>query len=110
MEANAVPRPEPAAERAATLPETSVEANAIPRPEPAAERAARMMLGLEWLMLPVILALAFMLASFAVRNSDFWMHLATGRLIAEGNYEFGKDPFSFATEGRTWVNHAWLFD
>src|SRR5262249_40284195 len=40
----------------------------------------------------------------------FWMHLATGRLIAEGKYEFGKDPFSFATEGKTWVNHAWLFD
>src|SRR5262245_27695476 len=87
-----------------------MEANAVPRPEPAAERAARMMLGLEWLMLPVILALAFMLASSAVRNSDFWMHLATGRLIAEGNYEFGKDPFSFATEGRLWVNHSWLYD
>jgi tetratricopeptide (TPR) repeat protein len=87
-----------------------MQSNAVPRPEPAAERAARMMMGLEWVMVPVLLALAFMLASFAVRNSDFWMHLATGRLIADGNYHFGTDPYSFATEGKTWVNHSWLFD
>jgi tetratricopeptide (TPR) repeat protein len=87
-----------------------MDANAAPRPDPAAERAARMMIGLEWVMVPVVLALGFMLASFAVRNSEFWMHLATGRLIAEGKYEFGKDPYSFATEGRTWVNHSWLYD
>lgn len=80
------------------------------RPDLAIIRAARMMRGLEWLMVPIVVALGFMLASFSVRNSDFWMHLATGRLIAEGNYAFGKDPFSFVSEGRTWVNHAWLTD
>src|SRR5207245_1959087 len=49
-------------------------------------------------------------ASFAVRNSDFWLHLATGRELAEGKYTFGVDPFSYTTEGVRWVNHAWLFD
>src|SRR5262245_53554729 len=87
-----------------------MDANTAPRPDPAAERAARMMIGLEWVMVPIVLALGFLLASFAIRNSEFWMHLATGRLIAEGKYEFGKDPYSFATEGRTWVNHSWLYD
>jgi hypothetical protein len=54
----------------------------------------------------------FLIASFAVKNSDFWQHLATGRLIAHGDTAtlFGKDPFSYTGEGRIWVNHAWLFD
>ena len=58
----------------------------------------------------MVLALAFFAGSFSVRNSDFWMHLATGRLIAAGEYSFGTDPFSYATAGRTWVNHEWLYD
>ena len=57
-----------------------------------------------------VVLFAFLIASFAVRNSDFFQHIATGRLIAEGNYSFGHDPFSYTTEGTTWVNHAWLFD
>jgi hypothetical protein len=73
-------------------------------------RTLRMTRGLEFVMVAIVIALAFMLASFAVRNSDFWMQLATGRLISEGKYEFGKDPFSFATAGKYWVNHSWLYD
>jgi hypothetical protein len=38
------------------------------------------------------------------------MHLATGRLIAQGEHQFGKDPFAFTTTGARWVNHSWLFD
>jgi tetratricopeptide (TPR) repeat protein len=57
-----------------------------------------------------VVVFAFLAASFAVRNSDFWLHLASGRLIAEGGYSFGRDPFAFTTEGRVWANHAWLFD
>src|SRR5207253_9013000 len=57
----------------------------------------------------VVLAFAFLLASVAVRNSDFWMHLATGRLIAHGQYQFGTDPFSY-TSTAYWANHTWLYD
>jgi tetratricopeptide (TPR) repeat protein len=57
-----------------------------------------------------VLAFAFLAASFAVRNSDFWMHLASGRLLAGGNYHFGVDPFAYTTQGVYWANHAWLFD
>lgn len=57
-----------------------------------------------------MLVFAFLTASFAVRNSDFWMHLASGRLLAEGNYHFGVDPFAYTTQGVYWANHAWLFD
>ena len=58
----------------------------------------------------LVLTFAFLAASFAVRNSDFWLHLATGRLIAHGNYAFGSDPFAYTTQGVYWANHAWLFD
>jgi tetratricopeptide (TPR) repeat protein len=58
----------------------------------------------------VVLLFAFLVSSSAVRNSDFWIHLAAGRLLANGEYRFGVDPFSYTSTGAYWVNHAWLFD
>lgn len=49
-------------------------------------------------------------ASFVARNSDVWLHRATGRLLAQGEYQFGVDPFGQETAGRYWTNHAWLYD
>src|SRR5262245_65419047 len=52
-----------------------------------------------------------MLASFVARNSDVWLHLATGERMFAGEYvPGGKDPFSFSAADRTWVNHSLLFD
>jgi hypothetical protein len=53
---------------------------------------------------------AFLTACFPVANSDFFMHLASGRLLAMGDYRFGVDPFSFTSEGVYWANHSWLYD
>src|SRR5262245_24274354 len=64
---------------------------------------------LDRVLVGMVLVLAFLLASFAIQNSDFWMHLATGRLIAQGEYTFGENPFSYP-ETVYWANHAWLFD
>jgi hypothetical protein len=60
----------------------------------------------------LVLIFASFLASFAARNSDLWMDLAAGRLIAQGQYAFGADPFAYTTPrtGWTWINHAWLYD
>ncbi len=58
----------------------------------------------------LVVLLAFLLACFPARNSDVWLHLATGRSIAEGRFTFGADPFSYASEGAYWANHAWLGD
>jgi len=54
--------------------------------------------------------LAFLLASFAARNSDVWLHLAGGRLIAAGELGLGTDSMSFAEPARPWVRTTWLFD
>jgi hypothetical protein len=72
--------------------------------------AANFLIGFDWTLAIFVVALAFLLASFTVKNTDFWQHLATGRLIADGKSSFGTDPFSFVGEGRTWVNPAWLWD
>lgn len=58
----------------------------------------------------VVVTLAVFVASFAVRNSDFWMHMAAGRLVAHGDFPFGSDPFSAIEPAPPWTNHAWLFD
>jgi hypothetical protein len=58
----------------------------------------------------LVLALAFLSGSFLARNSDFWFHLATGRLVAGGQFSFGTDPFAYTTAGVYWACHAWLFD
>lgn len=52
--------------------------------------------------------LAFLLGSFRVTNSDIWLVLATGRKIAAGEYQFGVDPFSWASDGAFWANQSWL--
>lgn len=64
----------------------------------------------DFVLIGLVLVFAFLAASFAVRNSDFWLHLAGGRLLAEGRYTFGVDPFAFTTENQYWANHAWLFE
>jgi tetratricopeptide (TPR) repeat protein len=65
---------------------------------------------MDLVLVGLVLTFAFLASSFAVRNSDFWLHLAGGKLLAEGRYRFGVDPFAFTTENQYWANHAWLFD
>jgi hypothetical protein len=84
------------------------------RPQPAylIEEQAQGIARLNQAIVAVVLVLAFLLASFAVRNSDFWMHLASGRAQLQGTYNpiGGTDPFAYTTPGGYWANHAWLFD
>jgi len=62
------------------------------------------------ILIILILAFAYLVSSFVARNSDVWQHLAVGRLVASGQYDFAGDPLSYTTEGRSWANHAWLSD
>lgn len=62
------------------------------------------------LLLGILLLLSFLLASFPIANSDMWMSLRTGQLIAQGELVFGTDPYCFTTEGKYWVHPGWLSD
>jgi tetratricopeptide (TPR) repeat protein len=107
---------EPTAPRPAGNPPGEEPNISIPPPAPppaVALKPSRFLVGFDLFLAAGVVVFAFVIASFAVKNSDFWQHLATGRLIAhDGDTAtlFGKDPFSYTGEGRIWVNHAWLFD
>lgn len=58
----------------------------------------------------LVVLFGFVLALFTAPNTDFWMHLGAGKLLLQGQYHFGTDPFAHTTADRVWVNHAWLFD
>jgi tetratricopeptide (TPR) repeat protein len=62
------------------------------------------------LLVVLVLAFAFVAGSFVARNSDLWLHRATGRLIVTGDYRFGSDPFTYTATNQYWANHAWLYD
>lgn len=63
------------------------------------------------LLASMVLVAAFFLGAFAVRNTDVWMQLASGRDLFSGKYDpfSGVDPYSHTTSSTTWVNHSWLF-
>src|SRR5205823_14073428 len=79
-------------------------------PMPREERPLRPSRAYSAVLTGLLLLFAFFVSSTAVRNSDFWRRLATGRLLAQGEYRFGVDPFTYTSAGEYWVNHAWLFD
>jgi tetratricopeptide (TPR) repeat protein len=78
-------------------------------PAMSAEKLTRIRGGLDGILVALVLVFAFLVASFPVTNPDFFRQLATGRLLAHGEYHFGVDPFTYTTESERWVDHSWLF-
>jgi hypothetical protein len=58
----------------------------------------------------MVVLFAFLAASYRASNSDFLRHAAAGRLITQGHYSFGKEPFTWVAGDKHWVNTSWLFD
>src|SRR5260370_29555839 len=87
--------PDKGADDSIPLPPLTLPAYRETTPEQLATEIAR----LDWGLAAVVVILAFLLASFAVRNGDFWQHLASGRLYAAGQFNFGVDPFAYPTTG-----------
>lgn len=73
-------------------------------------RALRQATWVDSLFVVLVVALAFLLGSFPARNSDLWLHLATGRALVDGSWRFGPDPFVAATTNEPLVAHSWLYD
>lgn len=98
---NQVPAAGPAPQVTFT-PDASPAASGDGQPQPAPE-ASDALIG-DWLAehmhhadipyLVLVVLIAFLLGSFAANNTDIWQYLATGRLLSEGKYTLGEDPFA----------------
>jgi hypothetical protein len=73
-------------------------------------RTARTIARLDAVLVGLLLLFGFVLALFTAPNTDFWMHLGAGKLLLQGQYHLGTDPFAHTTADALWVNHAWMFD
>lgn len=59
---------------------------------------------------PALVVILFLLGAVRpVEDGDLYLHLATGRLIAETGQVPSTDPFSVTARGQEWVAHEWLF-
>src|SRR5262249_38395511 len=100
---------------APTSTQTSAKAPSVSLPplpqKPAIEEATFLRLrgGLDRLLVIEVVLFAFLVASFPASNPDFFRQLAIGRLILEGQYHFGVDPFVYTADNDYFVNHSWLF-
>ncbi|HTU23614.1 MAG TPA: hypothetical protein VMG10_36595 [Gemmataceae bacterium] len=96
-----------------TAPREAPSISLPPLPQtPAMDSAQLLRLNgrLDAVLVAVVLLFAFLVASFPVASPDFFRQLATGRLLLEGEYHFGVDPFVYsAAESDYFVNHSWLF-
>lgn len=63
-----------------------------------------------WFLLLLAVLAFFCFGYRTLSTSSIWMHLASGRVIAEDGRP-QQDPFSFTTDvTRPWINANWLYD
>lgn len=91
--------------------ETPVPLPPLPRTQPIdPTKFLRRRSWLDALIVAVVLLFSFLVVSFPAVNTDFFRHAAIGRLILNGEYHFGVDPFVYTVGDTYFVNHSWLFD
>ena len=63
-----------------------------------------------WVLLLLALLTFFSFGYRTLSTSSIWMHLASGRVIAQDGRP-QQDPFAFTTDAtRPWINSNWLYD
>jgi hypothetical protein len=78
------------------------------QPDPATEAKYFSRIGfLDGFLFLLLLVFGFTLACFPATNSDLFLNLATGRLVATFQGGLFTDPFTFTASG-FWGNHQWL--
>jgi len=107
-------RPQPVPEDdplSATAVAAAAESDAEPPPAPwTPRRVVEMNAYYDVYVKWAALILVFMVSCNYVSDSDLWIHLKTGELIAERTAPVVTDVFSYTESGRPWVNVPWVFD
>src|SRR5262245_2811804 len=102
--------PDAVTERTIPVPSSTTGLQVAPFPGLPGDNPHRPYRGLDNGLSGVVWPSASLAASFVAINHDLWLHLASGRLLARGEYRFGIDPFAYTTEGVYWANSSWLYD
>jgi tetratricopeptide (TPR) repeat protein len=105
------PQPDPESDSVvATASDAASEPEPEPPPEPwTPERVSEWNAYYDVYVKWAALLLVFLVSCNYVTDSNFWMHLKTGQLIAERSGPVMTDPFSYTEEGKPWVDVPWLF-
>ena len=61
------------------------------------------------LLMPSLIAAAFLLGCQELSAADVWWHLRAGQWIWENRAVPSLDPFTYASADRPWVDLHWLF-
>ena len=106
---DSIPVLDPAgASATATAPEEGAEAEPAPEPMTPARVSqwnAYYDVYVKW----AALILVFMVACNYVTESQVWLNLKTGQLIAKQHAPVKTDEFSYTQAGQPWFNVPWLF-
>ncbi len=107
----AQPIPENENASSATTNETEVlETDEEPPPEPwTPERVSEWNAYYDFYVRLAALLLVFMVSCNFVTDTQVWLHLKTGQLIAEQGWPIKTDVFSYTENGRQWLDIPWLF-
>jgi tetratricopeptide (TPR) repeat protein len=104
------PQPDPELESSVATADAAPEAEPEPPPEPwTPERVSEWNAYYDVYVKWAALLLAFVVSCNYVTDSNFWLQLKTGQLIADRSAPVMTDEFSYTEAGKPWVDVPWLF-
>ena len=62
-----------------------------------------------YLAIGLFFGLLFLAAHIEIKDTDLWLHLATGRFIVQNGHVPNVDVLSCTIASQPWTNHEWLF-
>jgi hypothetical protein len=89
---------------------TSAPPTYVPESDSPYGENLRLRARLDRVLIVLTVGFAFVLASATIRNSDIWVHLASGRYLVWTAGDFATEPFAQTSAGAATAHPSWLFD
>src|SRR5262245_21425533 len=68
----------------------------------------RMVFSFPAMLISMLLAVVWMLASGKANDPDIWWHLRNAEYLVQTHQFPNQDMYSFTIPGHPWINHEWL--
>ena len=86
------------------------ESEVAPPPEPwTPERVSEWNAYYDFYVKSAVLLLVFITSCNYAKDSQLWLHLKTGQMIADQGSPVTTDDFSYTANGQSWTDLPWLF-